>query len=95
MNREFLQSNLRVQLEKALLDENAAILKGNDEGLKELTNKRISVEKEIAEKENWWDLQVSYYEEYIQKNLSWSFYKVYADQALQELTLKTELSLWK
>jgi site-specific DNA recombinase len=55
-DREFQQSNLRVRLEKALLDENAAILKGNDEGLKELTNKRLSVEKEITEKENWWDL---------------------------------------
>lgn len=55
-DREFQQNSLRVQLEKTLLDENAAILKGADKDLKELTDKRIAVEKEIAEKENWWDI---------------------------------------
>lgn len=29
-----------------------------------------------------YDLQVSYYEEYIQKNPSWTFYKVYADHGI-------------
>ena len=54
--REFQQNTLRVELEKALLEENTALVKGDNEKLKVLTDKRIAVEKELAAKETWWEL---------------------------------------
>lgn len=52
--RENEQNQLRVELEKALLAENAAIIKLKD--TTELTQKRIEIEEKIAKKELLWEL---------------------------------------
>lgn len=54
--REFQQNQLRLELGKALLKENTAILNGNEEEIKTLTAERITVENKIAEQEIWWEI---------------------------------------
>lgn len=51
-NRENSQNRLRLELEKALLKENTAII--NMEETTEITKKRTQIEDEIAGSETWW-----------------------------------------
>lgn len=52
-SREFEQNRLRLDLERALLEENTAILKSSE--VSHLTEKRIAVEESMAERESWWE----------------------------------------
>ena len=54
--REAEQNQLRLDLGRALIEENTAILKSNDEEIKETASRRRALEDRIAEREVWWNL---------------------------------------
>lgn len=53
-SREFEQNRFRLDLERALLEENTAILKSSE--VSHLTEKRLAVEERMAERESWWEM---------------------------------------
>ncbi|WP_059351927.1 recombinase family protein [Bacillus coahuilensis] len=61
--RDFSYNRLHLDLEQILLEENIALINANgaeadrtDEKLEKLSRKRISIEKDLKIKENWWEL---------------------------------------
>lgn len=54
--REFQQKQYRLELERALLEENKAIIKNNGKDLESLKDKRVVIEDKIKESEAWWNL---------------------------------------
>ncbi len=61
--RDFSYNQLRLDLERILLEENVALINANGaeaenskEALKELSRKREVIEKELRVKEEWWEL---------------------------------------
>lgn len=54
--REFQQKQFRLELERALLEENTAIIKNKVKDLESLKDKRIAIEDKIKESEKWWNL---------------------------------------
>jgi DNA invertase Pin-like site-specific DNA recombinase len=51
-SRDTEQNQLRLQLERALLDENEAVFRGLENT--ELTRKRIDIERQVSIREKWW-----------------------------------------
>ena len=54
--REFQQKQLRLELERALIEENKAIINPQGEDLNILKGRRIDIENRILQNELWWNL---------------------------------------
>ncbi|OMF59366.1 hypothetical protein BK139_13270 [Paenibacillus sp. FSL R5-0490] len=90
-------NQLRVDLESILHEENIAILNGTDEALDELKARRVQIESELKEKEDWWkllDADFTYRMSSIAKLESSSIIKKSMGQLLDELKNIEYLRAW-